>query len=314
MAKRCPKRFVSMFITLICFHVGLWAQFPDANWSPVIPAVFAVYDPYPPGTPRPVPSRGYRWKLNRLNARLSPGGWDDRTACRYDDSYHSGLDGPASEAPMNIYDQQGKRLAGIIKRYDLINIYRTVRLVNVRGFGLDARFTGEAATAPGKYFQQAAFYHSQRCYTAATEFGFRRFVAPGSPGGYIQFYYGINVNCDYPGKCRKQSGEALRQEGRHIDLDYRLEPPCPPPGTRFLYEAWLSDDAWVWNVAVRDADSLYAIRCSAQLPVEAWFRDFALAMRHGGGLAGFITLTSQHNGVARTSSAMDVKHVFAPYY
>lgn len=311
MTKSCTKRFVSMAFTLICIQVGLWAQFPEANWSSVIPAVFDVYDPYPPGTPQPVPSWGYRWKLNRLNARLSPDGWDDRTGCRYDDTYNNGL---ASQGPMNIYDQHENLLAGIIKRYQLTYIYRTVALVNVRGFGLDARFTGEAATT-GKYYQQAAFYHSQRCYTAATEFGFRRFVTPTSPGGYIQFYYGISVNCDYPGKCRKESGEELRQEGRHIDLDNRLEPPCPSPRTRFLYEAWLSDDAWVWYIVVRDAASPYAIRCSAQLPVEVWFRDFALAMRNGSGLAGFITLTSQHNGVvARTSSAMDVKQVFAPYY
>ena len=317
---------IGTVIWLVVLPVCLEAQVPETRWRPIPAAAFSVYDSYPPGIAPPAPAEGFLWTLPRMNG--SPGRWPDGTGCRYEDPYVNGLEGSQGQAPMRVYDPQGKQLAGPIIRGNPAYINRRTSLLkNMKGLGLTVRFTG---TAKGGYsspfLQQAAFYHSQRCYTAATEFGFRRFVTPA--GGYVQFYYGINVNCDFPGKCRRQTAagtwQNLEQQGGHLDLNAAVG--CPVPSGTYGYEAWLSADGATWRVVVRDTGKTEAktepktgattgaVRCSAALPVQPWFRaplDYAGAMRQNG-LAGYITLTSQHDGVSSTTSTMDVQQLFVP--
>ncbi len=304
-----PVMLVAVLLAFLDHHVE--THLPDATWMPVPLAAFTATDRYPASLPNPAVPPGFNWSLPYPDSAV--GAWPDNTGCNYNDPYVSGIPRRNNRLPMQIYDTSGKLETGAIERTNPAYIYRTGMISEVRGFAVQARFTGEDAVSGGSDLWQAAFYHSQRCYGAATEVGFFRQIGAAGGAGLV-FYYNINANCSPAGKCRVQKPgadwENLQEQTDGVAI------PIPPGGGEWMYAAWLSVDESEWNITRRDPVYPFAIRASVTRPVLPWFAKYAHEMANGRGLQGYVTLTSQISGAFPTplDSTMDVVAAYTPFW
>jgi len=174
----------------------------------------------------------------------------------------------------------GTTSADAIVRTGPTYINRTSGMTGVQGIGVQVQFTGSSGSdaGSGQLLQQAVFFHSQRCYTAGTEFGFRKLVGTvsdyqnNSQTDLIEFYYALNSNCYGACQAQEQGGggawTTLSLYANGINTipikNWSTGSVCSTSssggcnshgGTDWLYEAWLAPTGsspytyWWWVVA-----------------------------------------------------------------
>jgi hypothetical protein len=320
-------------VVLLAVHLGFAGGLPTEHssnvpcaypcWSQVAPSVFSE-DQYAYSAAKTVGGTLYTTTMALPTPPQSPFIWDvpypdvpsfvgqgsfgepDDTGCTYGDTYVSGIPG-APALPMQV---TGHSSSALISRDNPTYIYRTSELADVRGIGVQGSFQGTGTggaggMANGNVLTQSVFYHSQRCYTATTEFGFARTV--GAPSGDVGpntllFYYSIYTNC--PDNCLINNVLETQIGGYSLKLSSpmvtQVSIPIPQTlnsagRTDWLYEAWLVESGgnYTWNIVVLDPVDYAQQGSKITLgPVQSWFVQYANQMLNNGGLNGYMTITS----------------------
>jgi hypothetical protein len=231
-----------------------------------------------------------------------------------------------------------------------VSLNRSTSMTNIAGLAVQVTLTGTGTSGTNQ--QQSIFYHSQRCYTAGTEFGFYRNVdgVTADQTSFV-FYYSDNTNCyNVANYCEVYEGaeigwvEITNNVFTGIPISIPQCPNSASSGTDYSwrYQAWLSESgsSYYWNVNVIDPYTLDAppstsqgISCSASNnsslsnPIDSsWapmsatgytaYSGYADAMINNAGLAGYITLTSALLSGSPLSSGptMTAVRIWSPTY
>ena len=198
-------------------------------------------------------------------------------------------------------------------------IYRNPSFIQVsalthgwKGIAVHAAFEGQVDGFNGHTLIESVFFHTDRCYRAATEFGFSHYVKGLAGPDKIFFYYEINANCKPEGKCRIHgSGDALSDERVNIPVAIPAQPNSHG-GSDWLYEAILVDGGAKWRIRVVDPYKHVAKIAPIEHQVQDFFRTIAKDYAAEGG-TGYVTATATRDGALVYSGAPPAMNILKIY-
>ena len=174
-------------------------------------------------------------------------------------------------------------------------LQRSSRTTGWKGIAVQVSYQGKIDQPNGRTLIDSVFFHNERCYRAATEFGFSHYLKGLASDSNIHFYYEINANCQPKGKCRVHgAGDVLEDQRVNIPIPIPTKPNSQG-GSDWLYQAYLIDSGAKWRIRVVDP---YKHNDVAR-PIDHTIHDFFSATakdyaEHGA--TGYVTATSTRDG------------------
>jgi hypothetical protein len=292
-------------LRVICFAMGFasgfaLAQCPYPCWSEIGADQF-TYESF---EKQPMPSAPLRYEFSFPYPTQAKGG--EKEGCdaqenpqidlyRYDSAtatWTGPLTGPIYTNP------------GYLQRSQLTN--------GGKGIAVQVSYEGKVDQFDGHTLIDSVFFHNERCYRAATEFGFSHYVKGLPSDGDLSFYYEINANCHPKGKCRVHGAEDVLMDQR---VNVKIPIPTKPNsngGPDWLYEAYLIDGGFKWHIRVVDPHNHKDVIAPIDHTIQDFFLDIAKDdFEHGA--TGYVTATATRDGALTVSSNPPVMNVVKMY-